>query len=61
MRLLTAKEVGERLQVPASWIYREAREGRLPYVACGRYRRFDPADLERWISDRKAEAGGPKS
>lgn len=56
MKLLTAQEVGEKLQLPASWVYREAREGRLPSVPCGRYVRFDPGDIERWVSERK-EAG----
>jgi excisionase family DNA binding protein len=57
VRLLTAQEVGERLQVPATWVYREARAGRLPCVVVGRYRRFDLADVERWIAEQKTTNG----
>lgn len=51
--LMTADEVAERLQVPRTWVYRAAREGDLPSVRCGRYRRFDADDVDRWIADRK--------
>lgn len=51
--LLTAEEVATRLRVPKSWVYRAAREGDLPSVRCGRYRRFDEGDVERWISRQK--------
>lgn len=47
--LRTADEVAARLQVPKSWVYRAAREGELPSVRCGRYRRFDDQDVDRWI------------
>lgn len=47
--LRTADEVAARLQVPKSWVYRAAREGALPSVRCGRYRRFDDRDVDRWI------------
>ena len=51
--LLTADEVAGRLKVPRSWVYRAAREGDLPSVRCGRYRRFDESDVERWIARQK--------
>ena len=51
--LLTADEVAERLKVPRSWVYRAAREGGLPSVRCGRYRRFDDSDVESWIAQQK--------
>jgi excisionase family DNA binding protein len=52
--LWDAKEVAKRLQVPTSWVYRAARDGVLPSVVCGRYRRFDPRDLDRWIEEQKS-------
>lgn len=54
--LMTADELAERLQVPRSWVYRAAREGDLPSVRCGRYRRFDEADVDRWIRAQKGSA-----
>lgn len=57
--LLTADEVAERLKVPRSWVYRAARSGALPSVRCGRYRRFDEADVEAWIAGQKDSLAGP--
>ena len=54
MELLTADEISRKLHVPRSWVYRAARSGDLPSVQCGRYRRFDEADVERWIEEQKA-------
>ena len=51
--LLTADEVAKLLRVPLSWVYRAAREGSLPSVRCGRYRRFDAKDVDRWIDKQK--------
>lgn len=39
-RLLTANEVAARWQVPSAHVYRLAREGKLPTVELGRYRRW---------------------
>ena len=52
--LLTAEEVAEQLKVPRTWVYRAARDGELPSVRCGRYRRFDADDVESWIENRKS-------
>ena len=39
-QLLTAGQLAQRWQVPVSHVYRLAREGRIPVVELGRYRRF---------------------
>ena len=39
-RLLTAQQLAERWQVKPSHVYRLTREGSLPTVRLGRYRRF---------------------
>jgi excisionase family DNA binding protein len=39
-QLLTAEQLAERWQVPPAHVYRLAREGRVPVVRLGRYRRF---------------------
>jgi excisionase family DNA binding protein len=56
--LLTASDVAAILQVPVSWIYAEARAGRIPHVTLGRYRRFRAEAIEEWIA---AAERGPKS
>jgi len=45
-RLLTAEQVAERWQIPASHVYRLARDERIPVVRLGRYVRFHPDALE---------------
>lgn len=50
-RLLTAEEVAERWQVPKAHVYRLAREGRLPPVQLGRYRRWRLEALEDFERD----------
>jgi excisionase family DNA binding protein len=55
-RLLTAAEVAELLAVPESWVREATREGRLPYLALGRYRRYSRPAIEAWLAD---QANGP--
>lgn len=50
-RLLDAKEVAERLHVPVSWVRESTRSGAMPCVELGRYRRYDLADVERWLEE----------
>lgn len=45
-QLLTAEQLAQRWQVPASQIYRLTREGRIPTVRLGRYYRYSPAAIE---------------
>jgi excisionase family DNA binding protein len=47
-RLLTAGEVADLLNVPRSWVYAEARAGRMPHISIGRYRRFRRDSIEEW-------------
>jgi excisionase family DNA binding protein len=51
-RLLDAKEVAERLNVPESWVRAETRAGRMPHVALGRYRRYDWQAVVEWLEER---------
>jgi excisionase family DNA binding protein len=60
LELLTAADVSDRLRVPQSWVYRAARNGELPSVQCGRYRRFLEDDVERWIRARRTGIDDPR-
>lgn len=42
------------LGVPKSWVYEQAREGRIPTVPLGRYRRFRGEAIERWVAELEA-------
>jgi len=55
-RLLTAADVAAFLSVKESWVREATRDGRLPHLRLGRYRRYRLADIERWLSEQ--EAGG---
>lgn len=54
-RLLTADDLAERLGVPRSWVYAQARENKIPFVRLGHYRRFRPEAIDTWI--REIESG----
>jgi excisionase family DNA binding protein len=53
-RLLEAAEAAELLAVPVSWVREATRQGELPHVRLGRYRRYVRADLDKWIAEHKA-------
>lgn len=53
--ILTAEEVARLFRVEPSWVYRKAREGLLPSIKLGRYRRF----WRSQILDYAAEGGTP--
>jgi excisionase family DNA binding protein len=55
--LLNAKQAGELLNVPASWVLAEARADRIPHVRLGRYVRFEADELREWW---RARARGPR-
>ncbi len=48
-RLLDAREVAERLNVPVSWVRESTRSGCMPHVRLGRYVRFELAEVEAWL------------
>lgn len=51
--LLTAEQVALILGVPKDYVYRLSREGRIPTVFVGRYRRFRREDVRRWIEENR--------
>jgi excisionase family DNA binding protein len=53
--LLTAADVAKVLDVPKSWVYEQARQGRIPTVRLGRYRRFRAEAIEEWIKELERE------
>ena len=46
--LLTPEELAERWQVKVTFVYYLAREGKIPSVKLGRYRRFRLDLIEAW-------------
>ena len=56
-RLLVAAEVAELLAVKESWVREATRDGRLPHLRLGRYRRYRREDIERWLEEQHAGGG----
>lgn len=50
--LLDAKQAGELLNLPPTWLMAEARRDRVPHIRFGRYVRFDRAQLLAWADAR---------
>jgi excisionase family DNA binding protein len=50
---MNAHEVASYLGVKPSWVYAEARAGRIPHVRLGRYTRFQPESIEGWAAERE--------
>jgi excisionase family DNA binding protein len=56
-RLLDAKEVAERLNVPETWVRAETRAGRIPHFPLGKYRRYDWSEVVAWLETQQAGSG----
>jgi excisionase family DNA binding protein len=52
--LLTAEQVAAMLQVATSWVRSATREGRLPVVSVGRWRRYRKASVLAWVEERES-------
>jgi excisionase family DNA binding protein len=46
-KLLTAKELAERCDLPLAWVYTKAAKGMIPSYRLGKYVRFRAIDVER--------------
>lgn len=60
MKMLTAKEMQDRLQVDRSTIYRMAEAGQLPAVKVGKQWRFPAEQIDMWLGN-SAPAAKPKT
>jgi excisionase family DNA binding protein len=52
--LLTAPQVAELLNVPESWVREATRDGRLPHLRLGRYRRYQASAITAWLNQHQA-------
>lgn len=53
-QLLTAQEVADLLAVPLSWVREATRDGRLPHLRLGRYRRYHASTIQAWLREQQA-------
>lgn len=54
--LLTAEQLSELLSVPIGWVRENTRNGHLPHVKLGRYRRYRRESVLVWLEEQ--ERGG---
>jgi len=57
--LVTAREVADRLGVTTAWVYEQSRQGRIPTVTLGRYRRYRLQAIDAWVEALEAPAMRP--
>jgi len=53
--LETIQELAERWRVPLSWLYAKTRqkgENCIPLVRMGKYIRFKPDEVDRWLREQ---------
>jgi excisionase family DNA binding protein len=58
VKLLTAEEVADRLDVGVKWVWAQARAGNIPHVRLGRYQRFRAEAIDAWIAQLEEGGGG---
>ncbi len=51
--LLDVGGAAERLGVTVRFVRRLVAERRIPYVKVGKFVRFDPVEVERWIDEHR--------
>jgi len=56
--LLTADQVARILGVPKTWVYEQSRNGRIPTVTLGRYRRYRAESIAEWVETLESTQDG---
>ncbi|MFJ8955085.1 helix-turn-helix domain-containing protein [Streptomyces sp. NPDC102381] len=57
VRLFTADQAADLLQIPASWLRKKAAAGQIAHTRIGRHLRFCRADLEQLINNGRRSVG----
>ena len=52
--LVNAAQAAAALDVPESWLRSQARTGKLPSVRCGKYVRFDIAEIKLHLANKSS-------
>jgi hypothetical protein len=55
-RLLTSEQLGDRLNIPATWLEEAARRDEIPCVRIGKYVRFDIDEVLSCLNPRVAKS-----
>jgi len=57
--LIDATEAARLLGVPPTWLLAQARARKVPHQRLGRYVRFDPDELVRWVEQNRIDPNRP--
>lgn len=57
-KLLTAKQLGDVLQVPVSWVYQKTRGRLLPVIKVGKHYRYDYSEVLDALSGESQKMAG---
>jgi len=60
-RLMTLPEVADYLQIAERTVYQWAQSGKIPSFKIGNVWRFQRADIDEWIEERKRETPRSRS
>jgi len=60
-RLVDSKTMAEALAVPVGWVEERARQGQIPSVVVGKYRRFEPGAVIAALSNQGAQLNDQNS
>ena len=52
--LLEADQVAKILGVDTAYVYSQARAGKIPSIKLGKYRKFSPSQLKKWLDRRNS-------
>jgi excisionase family DNA binding protein len=52
--LIGVEQLAKQLSVPVSWVYSQSASGNLPSLKIGKYVRFRPSDVTRWLQQRSS-------
>jgi excisionase family DNA binding protein len=55
-RLMTVEEVADQMRVTPEYVQTLARKKKIPAVRIGRFWRFDPDAVDRWLRERLSSA-----
>jgi excisionase family DNA binding protein len=58
MKLMSPRELAVALGLPLSWIYAQAERGVLPHYKCGKYLRFELAEVQAWPRQQRRGGNG---
>ena len=56
-RLLDAKELAARWNVPETWVREATRAGKIPCVRLGRYVRYRADRCDEWLEEQERGGG----